>query len=91
MDNPGTAGNDNYGMTVLPAGYRYAETGGNLGRFMGRGQYAAFLTSTTWAAAPNASPIVRLFSYSRSDVQRFYSTASTSGLNSAYSVRCVRQ
>jgi len=82
-------GTDYYGMSVLAAGYLYAQNGGTGGTFYGRGQYAAFMTATRWDNAANSTPIVRLFSYDRADVRRLYSTEA-SGLNSAYSVRCIR-
>ena len=85
----GVQGTDYFGMAVLSAGYLYAQTGGTNGQFYGRGQYAVFATSTRWDNGANSTPIVRLFSYDRADVRRLYSTE-TSGLNSAYSVRCIR-
>jgi len=76
-------------FSILPAGYYFANnTNPNPSvNYYGRGQYAVFLTSTAYAT--NRTPIMRLFHYDRGAVMRLYHT-NVAGLNSAFSVRCVR-
>jgi uncharacterized protein (TIGR02145 family) len=81
-------GVDDFGFSVLPAGFRHSMGGGANGYFFGRGAYAIFASAT---AADNAGsiPVLRMFTYNEATVTRFFATRPNS-LYSAFSVRCIK-
>jgi uncharacterized protein (TIGR02145 family) len=85
------SGSDRFGFSVLPAGFRSSQgTGDNVSIFVGRGQYAIFLSSSYYSSS-SVSPVLRGFFYDATEVKRFYGSASNPSLYHAYSVRCMKK
>ncbi|MDR0711552.1 MAG: hypothetical protein LBF67_04295 [Prevotellaceae bacterium] len=84
------SGSDRFGFSVLPAGFRSSQLSGTKGSvFVGRGQYAIFLSSSYYNTNSTSSAL-RGFFHNSTKVKRFYAQHPDNGLYHAFSVRCVK-